>query len=79
MPPPANATDNDLPLGAFTYPEQPRRGNLLLKVVAAIGATVLGFFAVVYFLDNKDDAPPTNVATTPAVAIDAPAADAVPG
>ena len=86
VPPPANLTSNDLPRGAFTYPDLPRRGNVLLKVAAAIGVTVLGFFAVVYILDKKD-APSTKVASetpaTPTTPIDPPpvgsAAGTTPG
>ena len=71
VPPPVNLTDNDLPRGAFAYPVQPRRGNLVLKLVAAVAAVVIGFFAVVYVLDKKDE-PSTKVATgTPPPPLDA--------
>ena len=74
VPPPANITDNDLPRGAFAYPVKPRRGNLVVKLVAAVAAVVIGFFAVVYVLDKKDE-PSTKVATgTPPPPLDAAAA-----
>ena len=74
VPPPANITDNDLPRGAFAYPVKPRRGNLVVKLVAAVAAVVIGFFAVVYVLDKKA-VPSTKVATgTPPPPVDAAAA-----
>lgn len=70
------ATEDDLPRGAFSYPVQPRKSNLVIKVGAAAALTVLGFFAVVYFLD-RDKTTSTKVATaTPPVPADAPSADA---
>jgi hypothetical protein len=76
-PPPLRVSDNDLPRGAFTYPEVPRRSNVVLKVVAALGVTVLGFFAVVYFLDKKDTPKDQVVTAPPTTPIDAPVAVAV--